>query len=603
LRRFGGIKSGGEKSNEAMSGGWHELFSKNRLLPFLSWLKGYGLPDFRADLVAGLTVGVILIPQAMAYAMLAGMPAVYGLYAAAVTPIIAGLWGSLRQLATGPIAIMSLLVLTTLSPLAEPGSSQYVELAFVLALMVGGIYLTIGLLRLGLVMAFISHSAVKGFTSAAALIIISTQLPHFLGISTERHEFIVPLAVDIIGQIPLVHVPTVLLGLLALAIIIVIKKYKPNFPGALVALIATTLTVVGLDFFRDGVAVVGVVQGGLPYPHVPKVSFQLISSLLGSAVVIGMVSFAETYSVGKAISAETKQKVDVDQEFLGQGMANFFGSFFQCYPVAGSFSRSAINNATGAKTGVSSVLTGLSVIITLLFLTPFLHYIPRAALAALVIHAVFTLFHPKDVLRLWKMNRHDGMVAITVFVLALVSKPDYALLIGVLMSLMLYLWKTIHPRIDRIAKDPDRDLFINADLFEKPSCPQILQLRPDHSIYFANAQYVCDHILCRVKEQQTPVKFLLLDFQGISFIDMTGIDEMELLMEDLAGMGILVRMTYVHHGVYQALERAGFVRAWGVELIVESKGEAIKSMFAQVDHAYCKKACPYKIYQECESVK
>lgn len=598
------MNSEGSNACEKRHQMWREWVSIDRFFPFLIWLKGYRPPEFRADLVAGLTVGVVLIPQAMAYAMLAGMPAVFGLYAAAVTPMIAGLWGSLRQLATGPIAIMSLLVLTTLSPLAEPGSPDYVELAFVLAFMVGGIYLVIGFLRMGTIMAFISHSAVKGFTSAAALIIISTQLPHFLGIHVQRHdEFIVPLMIDIVRHVPSSHVPTVMLGLLALAIIVLLKKFLPKFPSALVALIVTTVAVMSLEFFSEGVAVVGAVPSGLPKLHAPEIEFEMLSLLFGSAVVIAMVSFAETYSVGKAISSETKQKVDVDQEFIGQGAANLVGSFFQCYPVAGSFSRSAINHATGAKTGISSVISALTVIVALLYLTPLLNHVPRAALAALVIHAVLTLFHPQEVFLLWKMNRHDGIVAITVFVLALISKPDYALLIGVLISLVLYLWKTMHPKVVRIAKDPQRDMFIDADLYEKPSCPQILQLRPDHSIYFANAQYVCDQILCRVKEQKTPVKFLLLDFQGIGFIDMTGIDDLSLLVEELASMGILVRFTYVQESVYEALQRSGFLSNWGPEMIVATKGEAIASMFAQIDHTYCQTVCPHAIYAECHTVK
>ena len=541
-----------------------------RVFPFLEWLKGYELSFLKSDAIAGITVAVVLIPQAMAYAMLAGMPPVYGLYAAAVTPLIAALWGSLRQLATGPIAIMSLLVLTTLTPMAEPGSPQFVELAFLLAFMVGVLYLAIGIFRMGIVMAFISHSAVKGFTAAAALIIISTQLPHFLGITVARHEYIIHKLVDIGKSLPSFHLLTSIVGFTAFVVIYGLKKIRPNFPAALLAMILTTGAVFILQLDQNGVAIVGKTPSGLPGPHLPLFEFDTISSLIGPAVVIALVSFAETYSVGKAISSETKQKVDVNQEFIGQGLANIIGSFFQCYPVSGSFSRTAINFSSGAKTGISSVVSSLSVVITLLFLTPLLTYIPRAALAALVISAVLILFHPKSVFELWKMNRDDGIVAVTVFVLALLTKPDYALLIGVMISLMFFLWKTMHPRIIRVTKDPVHNMFINADEFDKPSCPQILHLRSDNAIFFANAEYTSGRIIERLNELAEPPKFMLMDFQAVGFIDITGVVELKALLEELNLRGIRFALMGVHLPVKEVFISSGFMDELEPELLLKT---------------------------------
>jgi SulP family sulfate permease len=574
-----------------------------RFFPFLIWLKKYHVSDIRSDLLAGVTVAVVLIPQAMAYAMLAGLPPVYGLYAAAVTPFIAALWGSLRQLATGPIAIMSLLVLTTLTPFAEPGSRQFIELSFLLAFMVGTLYLCIGLFRLGTVMVFISHSAVKGFTSAAALIIIATQLPHLLGISVARHEYLLPKIVEIAKGIPSLHIPTFLLGLLAFGIIYFLKRYRPNFPAGLLGLAVITGLAVVFQMHQNGIAVVGESPKGLPNLHVPIFDFETISSLIGPAVVIALVSFAETYSVGKTISAQTGQKVDVNQEFIGQGLANVVGSFFQCYPVSGSFSRTAINSATGAKTGISSVISSLSVVLALLFLTPLLTYIPRTALAALVTSAVLLLFHPGEVITLWRLNRHDGIVAATVFVFALLTKPDYALLIGVMVSLMFFLWKTMHPRIIRVTKDPDLNMFLNADANDKPSCPQILQLRSDNVIYFANAEYTIEHIISRLDEHTTPIKFLLLDFQAVAFIDITGIDELRVLNKEIKERGIQLSLMDVHIPVKEALERAGFIKALGADYLIEKRGEAISLLFKYIDHDYCKNVCPHALFYECWPVK
>lgn len=575
-----------------------------RFLPFLLWLKGYQISSFRGDVLAGLTVAVVLIPQSMAYAMLAGMPPVYGLYAATIPPFIAALWGSLRQLATGPIAIMSLLVLTTLTPLAEPGSPQFIELALLLAFMVGVLYLGIGLSGLGVVMSFISHSAVKGFTSAAALIIIGTQLPHFMGLTVSRHEYIFPMLLEIVKGLPLLHIPTFAVGLVAFGIIYGIEKYRPNFPGALLALIVTSGALAVFQLHEYGIAILGKIPKGLPHLHVPSLDFQTISSLLGPAVVIALVSFAGTYSIGKTISGQSKQKVSVDQEFIGQGLANIIGSFFQSYPVSGSFSRTAINHAAGANTGISSVISSLVVVLALLFLTPLFTYAPRAALAALVISAVLLLFHPKEVFTLWKMNRHDGIVAVTVFAFALLTKPDYALLIGVVISLMFFLWKTMHPRIVRVTKDPELDMFINADRYDKPSCPQILHLRCDNAIYFGNAEYTVEHILERLDEHETATKFLLLDFQAVGFIDITGIDELRVLQEEVEKRGVDLAFMRVRLPVKQVMESSGFIKELKPGHLIENRRVAIAFLFQKTDHAYCKDVCPYcSLFYECLTVK
>jgi len=574
-----------------------------RLFPFLTWMKGYQPATLRHDAMAGLTVAAVLVPQSMAYAILAGLPPVYGLYAAVGAPLIGAMWGSLRQMATGPIAIMSLLVLTTLSNLAEPGSARYIDLAFLLALIVGIIYLGIGLFKLGEIMSFISHSAVRGFTAAAALIITATQLPSFMGLEVARHEYIAQQLLDIVTSLPGLHIPTVIVGVVAFAIIYGVKYFKPAFPASIAALVVTTIATYLLRLDQKGVAIVGNIPEGLPVFHLPAFDLETISSLIGPAVVIALVSFAETYSVGKAISSETKQKLKVDQEFVGQGMANLVGSFFQAYPVSGSFSRTAINFATGAKTGISSAFSSICVVVSLLFLTPLFTYIPKAALAAMVISAVLLLFHPKAVFNLWKMNRHDGIVAITVFVISLIAKPDYALLIGVMISLMFFLWKTMHPRIVRVTKDPDLNMFVNADIFRLPSCPQILQLRSDNVIYFANAGYTTENIIKRLDEVETPVKFLLLDLQAMGFIDITGIDELKVLMDDVKSRNFNVAYMGVHRPVLQVFKQSGLLEEIEDDLLIEHRGDAITVLFKKIDHDYCKNQCPYALFYECKSVK
>jgi SulP family sulfate permease len=324
---------------------------------------------------------------------------------------------------------------------------------------------------------------------------------------------------------------------------------------------------------------------------------------MGSAIVIALVNFAESYSVSKVISAKTKQKLNVNQEFIGQGMANFLGSFFQSYPAGGSFSRTAVNYAAGAKTGMSNVIASITVVLVLLFLTPLFTYIPRAGLAALVISAVLILLHPGQVFALWKVNRSDGIVATMVFILALLTKPDYALLIGVMAALMFYLWKTMHPRIVRVAKDPELDVFRNADRYGNPSCPQILQLRSEGPIYFANAEYTANLILKRLEEQATPVKFLLIDFQGMGFIDITGVDELKVLHDELRERKVQLVLAGIPAPVMEVLKKSGFMKELGFSNVYYSKRIALSEMFQRLDHGYCKDLCPYSLFKECPTVK
>ena len=565
---------------------------RQRIFPFTRWLGEVTLVTFRQDLFAGLTVAVVLIPQSMAYAMLAGLPPLYGLYAAATTPAIAAFWGSLRQLATGPIAIMSLLVYTTLSPIAEPGSSRFIELAFLLTLMVGLIYIIVGGLSMGIIMSFISHSTVRGFTASVSLIIIATQLPHLLGVSVSRHEDLIGFLIELASKLPEVHMPTLAIGASAFIMIHSIKKALPNFPAALVALVLATLAVRFLSLDQLGVAIIGAVPAGLPHFHVPALDLDTFTLLLGPAIVIALVSFAETYSVGKAISEKTKQKVDVNQEFFGQGLANLFGAFFQSYPVSGSFSRTAMNYAAGGRTGLSSAISCVVVVATLLFLTPLLTDIPRAALAALVISAVMLLFHPGEVFTLWKKNRHDGVVATTVFVLALIVKPDYALLIGIIVSLVLFLWVSMHPRVIRMAWDPVQEAYLNVEGGNVSECRQMLILRIDNAIYFANAEYTVDQLLEMVNTHAAPPRYVLLDFKAVAFIDITGVDELRRFMDELRARGIVMIIVSLHRPVRQVFSSSGFLREIGEDAIFTSYHGTIDSIRDKLDHSACGKKCP-----------
>ncbi len=571
--------------------------ARKRLTPFTSWWPEVGLGTLRRDLLAGLTVAVVLIPQAMAYAMLAGLPPIYGLYAAAVTPAVAALWGSLRQLATGPMAIMSLLVFTTLSPLAAPMTPRYLELAFELSLLIGAIYLLIGFFNLGFIMAFVSHATVKGFTAAAALIIIATQLPHLLGVTVSRHDEPIGFFLELARSLGDVNGPTLAVGAASFGVIYGLKRLWPRFPAALVAIAGATVAVHFLHLAGDGVAIIGKVPAGLPGFHLPEVHQATFLPLLGPALVIALVSFAETYAVGKTLSDETGQKVDVNQEFIGQGLGNLVGGFFQCFPVSGSLARTATAYASGARTALASAFSAGVVILTLLFLTPLLTSVPQAALAALIISAVMLLFHPWQVLSLWRKNRHDGVVAISVFVLSLLIKPDYALLIGIIISLVLFLWVTMHPRIVQIAWNPEARAYLNAEAGDASCCPQVVILRVDNAIYFANAEYTADTLREKIAEVEASssvaLQYVLLDFKGVGFVDLTGVDELRGLHHELVERGLGLRIVSLHLPVRQVFESSGFLVELGEDTIHASYHEAMERLRLHLDHDLCGKRCPY----------
>jgi SulP family sulfate permease len=574
-----------------------------RLFPFLIWLKDYNFSLFKSDVIAGLTVTLILVPQSMAYAILAGLPPVIGLYTAAVTPAIAAMWGSLRQMSTGTVAIMSLLVLTTLSQFAVPGTQNYIEMAILLTFIFGVINMIVGIFRLSIIVSFTSLSIVKGFTSAAALIIMSTQLPTLLGLNIENSHYFVPRIYNIIKALPDLHLPTFILGVGTFVLIILIRKIS-TIPSGIIALALATVATAVFRLDLQGISVVGNIEAGLPAFGLPMFDMHIITQLIVPALVMVLIGNVETYSIGKTIALETKQRVDWNREFFSQGFANFIGSFFSTMPVSGSFVRTAINYKTGAKTAISSLVVSIGVVLTLLFFTGDLYYLPHAALAAMVISAVFFLFHPRQVFKLFKKNRDDGIVAVSVFVLSLVINLDYALLISISMSLIFFIWKSMHPRIIRVTRALDYKIEINGDELNKPSCPQIFHIRPDNSIFFVNAEYTTKKIREKLDANAAPqTKFFILDFESVAFVDITAIEEFKLLKEELEEKGIKMVIMGLHIPVEKVFRSTGFIDEFDPDLIFDNRNELIPKLFEKIDHKFCVNECPYTLFPCCLKIK
>ena len=701
-----------------------------RLLPFLAWMGELRQPaTLRADLLAGITVALVLIPQSMAYAQLAGLPPYYGLYAAFLPPIVSALFGSSRQLANGPVAVVSLMTAAALEPLASSGSEGYIAYAILLALLVGLFQISLGLLRLGVLVNFLSHPVVLGFTNAAAIIIATSQLSKILGVSVEKAEqHYVTVWNTVQAGLSDAHLPTLAMATLAFVIMIGLRKLDARLPSVLIAVVITTLvswywgyeqrqhispdsimnpqvkllvqeqlrlrneippfrkrlvslehdylaalekfgkdapetlealhdrdltasilqqkiqqrqndlkelrnlhfrlvpagddtrtrlylphtgpagtaTQAGLWRLQDivseqeilvtsGGAVVGHVPGGLPGFQTPLLDWNIIFQLLSAALTIALIGFMEAIAIAKNMAARTRQRLDANQELVGQGMANLAGSLFQSYPVAGSFSRSAINISAGARTGFSSVVAGLVVVVSLLWLTPLLYHLPQATLAAVIMVAVIGLVRIKPIQHAWKAHKHDGFVAVITFLLTLLLAPhlDKGILIGVGLSLGLYLYRTMKPRVAVLSRYKDgslRDIAVN----NLKTCENISVIRFDGSLYFANTGYFEDKILEKIS-RYPELKFVIIDAEGINQIDATGEEMLVELRQRLSESGIELLFARMKKQFMDTLVRTDDIEQIGEEHFFARVNHALEYAWEKLGRNHAA-SCPLRVY-------
>lgn len=696
------------------------------LFPFLRWFP-VGGDIVRADLLAGLTVSLVIVPKAMAYAQLAGLPPYFGLYAAFIPVIVGALWGSSSQLATGPVAVISLMTASALVPLALPGSDQFVALAILLALMVGLFQLALGVFKLGVVVNFISHPVIVGFTNAAAIIIALSQLSKLMGVPMGRSEHFIQDIWGVVLQLGNLHAPTVFMGAAAIAIMVILKKYVPKAPNVLVAVIVTTsiswligfernstvrpeqiadqearvvieayqtadarvgelksrvnakslelkdlhknrpdanratmalsyeIELLRLDlknaedennkrlgilrqmefemvsrtkgatdtFYRagkvppsvntegpvwhaktigkDGIylvgggEVVGNIPVGLPGFELPSVSRDSILTLLSSAFVIALVGFMEAMAMSKAIAARTRERINPNQELIGQGLANISGSLTQSYPVCGSFSGSALNLDAGAKTGLASVFNGLFVMVTLLYLTPMLYHLPQAVLAAIIIMAVQSLLNFSAIKHAWLTHRHDGAAAVVTFFATLTLAPhlDQGILIGAGLALILYLYRTMKPRVAILGRHADGTLR-DARIHNLPTSEHIVAVRFDGSLYFANVPYFEEATLEAVAHSPK-ARYLLIAGDGINQLDASGEEVIRHLVERLRTNGITVAFSGLKKQVLDIMHTTGLYGEIGAENFFRTDDLALKAIYEHInDNTFDARYCPLR---------
>lgn len=520
----------------------------------------------RGDLFAGLTVAIMVIPQGMAYAMLAGLPPIYGLYAALVPVLIYPLFGTSRQLSVGPVALVSILVLAGLSPLAAPGTPEFIELALLTAFIAGLIQILLAMFKMGFLANFLSEPVISGFTAAAAVIIGVSQLKYLFGVEVARSTVILDMVSGLAGAIGETNFYSLITGVLGIAIILAVKKIHKALPAALIAVIVTGVLVVVFDWTEHGVAVVGEVKSGLPAFQFVPLDLEKILSILPLAGIICIISFIESLAIAKTIAARHKDSnVDANKELFALGLAKVLGSFFLAYPNTGSFTRSAINDEAGAKTGLSSIFAGAVVILTLLFLTPLFYYLPQPVLASIVLAAVVGLIDVGYVTRLFKIDRRDFYVYMTTFVLTLLLGVQDGVFAGVALSVLLVLYKTSRPHYAVLGQLEGTNTYRNIDRFEGTKLNKdYLIIRYDVDIYFGNAEHFYDTVM-RELTNYPDTKYVILHMTGIGSIDSTGLHRLNLLIESLAEEKAILLMAGVRGQVRDLLVISGLQEKIGVQ--------------------------------------
>jgi len=564
-----------------------------RYLPALAWLPNYRRADLAGDLTAGAITAIMLVPQAMAYALLAGLPPEVGLYASIAPPFLYAIFGSSRTMAVGPVAVASLMVASALAALAAPGSADYVALALVLSLMVGVILLVLGLLRAGVLANFLSHSVLAGFTSAAAILIALSQVKHLLGVSAPRgrpDETIAALA----RALPDANWVTIGVAIASIAVLLLLRgpvarRLKASgrakglagvIPkaGPLLVVVVATLVSGVFDFAQaDKVAVVGAIPQGLPGFTLPQWNAEKWEAIAGSALLIAAVAFVESVSIARVLASRRRQKVDANQELVGLGVANIGAAFTGGQPVAGGFARSAVNFEAGAQTQLSAVVTVVLIAITVAFFTPALRHLPQAVLAAIIIVSIAGLVAVKAFRDAWAYDKADFAAMALTFVGVLALGVEEGIVLGVLASLALFLWRTSRPHIAVVGRVGMTEHFRNVKRHPVKTLPHIHAVRVDESLYFANTRALEEHILAAVADDPKLTQVVLI-CSAVNMIDASALEALEALISELRDAGVTLHLAEVKGPVMDRLKRTDFLEHLAPGQLFLSTHEAIEAL-------------------------
>ena len=549
-----------------------------KIIPILEWLPNYNKSFFKGDLVAGLTVGIILIPQGIAYALIAGLPPIYGLYCALVPQVMYAIFGSSRQVAIGPVAMDSLIVATGVSALALAGSDSYISIAILLGLMVGTIQFIMGIFSLGFIVNFLSKPVITGFTSAVALIIGLNQFRNLLGVDFIQSDQIQYIVEDIWLQIATFNKHTSIIGLIAIIIIIVFRKINKKIPNALIVVILGILSMKYFGKSFSDVSIVKEIPSGLPVFGIPEFDIDQIRELLPIALTLVMVGYLETISIGKSLEAKQDEyRIRPNQELIALGISNMVGSLFKAYPSASSFSRSAINHESGAKTGMAALISVVMVIITLLFLTPLFYHLPKTVLAAIIIVAVFGLINFKEAAFLWKANNLDFWLMLSTFLATLLLGIEYGITVGVGLSLIVLIFRTSRPYVTELGKVPNSNFYRNRNRFEEVIIEDdILIFRFDAQIFYANSGYFRDNLDQMADRKGKLLKLIVLDAESINRVDSTGVEMLKERIKYYQKKDIIFYFAGVKGPVRDDFFRSGILQIININHFFMRVNDAVK---------------------------
>ena len=576
-----------------------------RLFPFMTWLPA-AKSSFRIDLMAGLTGAVVVLPQGVAFATIAGMPPEYGLYAGMIPAIIAALFGSSHHLVSGPTTAASIVLFSSLSVMAEPGSMGYVELALTLTFMVGVIQIALGLARMGALVNFISHSVIVGFTAGAAILIAAKQIKHFFGIEIARGGHLHDILWQLVQQLGDINPWVTTVAVVTLISGILIKRFFPKMPYMIVAMIVGSVVAWLINLKMGGQAVTGIQTVGalpqsLPPLSAPSLTLENIRQLAPTALAVTLFALTEAVSIGRSISSKSGQRISGSQEFIGQGLSNLAGSFFSGYVATGSFNRSGLNYQAGAKTPLAAIFAGLLLMIIVLVVAPWAAYLPNAAMAGILFLVAWGLIDFKEIGHILKSSRRETAVIAVTFFSALFLELEVAIFAGVLLSLVLYLQRTSKPRIVTRVPDPrlnDRAFNTDPSLVE---CPQFKIIRIDGSLFFGSINHVQD-TLAHIEKDFPEQKHLAIVASGINFADITGGDTLVKEAEKRQQRGGGLYMIDVKQGLWESLEACGCLDHIGSRRVFQDKTAAIRGIYQKLDKNICA-TCDKRIFNECQIKK
>ena len=576
------------------------MFQLAKIFPFIAWFRLTTIETIKADFFAGLTGAIIVLPQSVAFATIAGMPPEYGLYTAMVVPIVAALFGSSFHLVSGPTTAISIVVFAAVSKYAEPGSAEFVSLALTLTFLAGVYQLVFGLAKFGMLVNFVSHNVVIGFTAGAALLIASSQIPYIVGIDIPRGEDFLNTWFDIYTGVGEFNIYLLIVGLGTLITAIVVKILKPKFPNLLIGMLVGGLLAFYLGSFTDSIKTVGAMPAYFPPLSTPDFSLSSLKSLAPEAFAIALLGLIEASSIGRSIATKSNQRIDANQEFIGQGTSNIVGSFFSSYASSGSFTRSGVNFESGARTPLSAILAALFLMVIVLLVAPLISYLPLAAMAGVILLVAYNLIDFKNIKKTFTYSKSESVIFTATFLATLLFELEFAIYLGVLLSLMLFIAKTSTPDVHTLAfgtppGEGDRRLqsIRKAPLVQ---CPQLKIIRIDMSIYFGSINHIQKQISQIVDNQR--IYHILIVASGVNFIDLAGIEALLIENTRLKAQNGSLYFVAVKSTAFEFMEKVNFVNEIGRDNFFDSKAEAINVLYDRLDKSKCEK-CQALVFKEC----